>query len=1056
MTVRVVCRPDRRDLGEPRVLFPECLANVHVLAMLRAAAMFDAPQLIHFAIGQIQGCLEPSPAERAAAHELFVVCGTGSAVAPMLTGRGTIRDSIDGFQSVTAAVTDVLRKHGSTTAKGSLGNLSLSTIAIRVVTEVIQPVMTRWVPEYESHVAVIVAARPGTSVMECEAEWALAPLCRAELKALKAPLRDFQYLLMRIAGIAADDVLTLPASRVLNRTAVPAAVAPQGAHPRATMVRWLNIHEMIKLGAARRRARHDPPATPVTGPFMPTASFHAGKGEDFVADYVSDLGDGFDPTMAVAWQIGRRAIHLPDDPNEEFPSPPTSLRRAQLLVMGGDQVYPSATAERYAQQTALPYCVAWEPGAEPAEPPTVVAIPGNHDRLGGIEHFDRVFTGNSTFAGRWQTPQSRRYWSIQLPQGWWMWGIDTALDDTIDAAQLAYFTDAATALRRGDRVIVCTPVPMWQLRQNHIEAYVDIRSQLEPIVARQRAGMPLWLSGDSHFFAVYQQLTDPDGEVHITAGGGGAFLQPTHTLSERIPLERGTAEFGLRAAWPTRTDSSRLGAGVGNLADPRNWGWVAGSAVVHLLFAGLAAVRGGAVSQLVSVTGSAPVRAAAWTVATPAVWVFVALLAVAGRYAVKANSRESRLRAAGRTMGAALGAVLALTFVVVAAARRWVDATPPWWLTLLSAVAGGVLTAGVFFGGSKFIHRRIKANDTMVFSGARSTRFKHFLRLRIDQQGDLTVYAIGLDPVGTGWFTAVTKTGVVPPPDPAGPPQLHYIWGRRFPKFEPPAVRVVISISRATKDEPANGPLARLFHDLCVRLIEGGHTVIYGGAPGYDFTAELHEIETRRHADNPNAPRHLLNYVPAYLWGDTDQSPDAPLRAIRVPRESGGGDPTGDPTEVSPTVRIMRDLTSMREKSTVDATVRVCIGGDPQPGTPGTRLAPGVIEEAYISLTRRQPVLIAGGFGGACELLARSLLNTLDAGEVETFADHFHRVDGDAPRAGVAGITGMVSAFGSIARLDNRLTDGENRELLTTSDPAAALELIMRSIDRIARLAPRG
>ena len=32
-----------------------------------------------------------------------------------------------------------------------------------------------------------------------------------------------------------------------------------------------------------------------------------------------------------------------------------------------------------------------------------------------------------SFAGHWKVEQSRLYWSVKLPQGWWLWGIDTGL-----------------------------------------------------------------------------------------------------------------------------------------------------------------------------------------------------------------------------------------------------------------------------------------------------------------------------------------------------------------------------------------------------------------------------------------------------------------------------------------------------------------------------------------------------------------------------------------------------------------------------------------------------
>ena len=52
-------------------------------------------------------------------------------------------------------------------------------------------------------------------------------------------------------------------------------------------------------------------------------------------DFVADLGDGFDATYSVASVLAAPSI----EPVEGLPLP-----RAELLVMGGDQVYPAASS----------------------------------------------------------------------------------------------------------------------------------------------------------------------------------------------------------------------------------------------------------------------------------------------------------------------------------------------------------------------------------------------------------------------------------------------------------------------------------------------------------------------------------------------------------------------------------------------------------------------------------------------------------------------------------------------------------------------------------------
>jgi hypothetical protein len=64
-------------------------------------------------------------------------------------------------------------------------------------------------------------------------------------------------------------------------------------------------------------------------------------------DFVADLADGFDSTYAVASLLARKELTVDGH----------TLPRGQLLVMGGDEVYPKATRRAYTNQLHQPY--AW-------------------------------------------------------------------------------------------------------------------------------------------------------------------------------------------------------------------------------------------------------------------------------------------------------------------------------------------------------------------------------------------------------------------------------------------------------------------------------------------------------------------------------------------------------------------------------------------------------------------------------------------------------------------------------------------------------------------------
>src|SRR6266478_359433 len=62
-------------------------------------------------------------------------------------------------------------------------------------------------------------------------------------------------------------------------------------------------------------------------------------------DFVADLGDGFDATFAVASLLAKETIEVNDH----------VTRRGQILVMGGDEVYPLASGKAYQEQLRDPY-----------------------------------------------------------------------------------------------------------------------------------------------------------------------------------------------------------------------------------------------------------------------------------------------------------------------------------------------------------------------------------------------------------------------------------------------------------------------------------------------------------------------------------------------------------------------------------------------------------------------------------------------------------------------------------------------------------------------------
>jgi DNA repair exonuclease SbcCD nuclease subunit len=67
--------------------------------------------------------------------------------------------------------------------------------------------------------------------------------------------------------------------------------------------------------------------------------------------------------------------------------------RGQVLIMGGDEIYPNASQEAYQWQLRDPYDWAFpDPNPGLLRGPPVYAIPGNHDWYDGLVQFLALFS----------------------------------------------------------------------------------------------------------------------------------------------------------------------------------------------------------------------------------------------------------------------------------------------------------------------------------------------------------------------------------------------------------------------------------------------------------------------------------------------------------------------------------------------------------------------------------------------------------------------------------------------------------------------------------------
>jgi hypothetical protein len=198
--------------------------------------------------------------------------------------------------------------------------------------------------------------------------------------------------------------------------------------------------------------------------------------------------------------------------------------------MGGDEVYPTPTPERYERRLVGPYAAAlpYDRTMKNEARPKLYAIPGNHDWYDGLGAFMNLFSAGEHL-GNWHMPQQRSCFALALPFRTWLIAVDVQLFSDTDTAQIDAFLKLK-GLSPGDRVILCSPEPDWQYRAPNVRGEKAAPRNLDRLrAALERNGLTivLQLAGDQHH---YRRQSDDADETHlVTAGGGGAFLHPTHT-----------------------------------------------------------------------------------------------------------------------------------------------------------------------------------------------------------------------------------------------------------------------------------------------------------------------------------------------------------------------------------------------------------------------------------------------------------------------------------------------------------------------------------------------
>ncbi|KAL7520746.1 hypothetical protein ACHAWX_005456 [Stephanocyclus meneghinianus] len=383
----------------------------------------------------------------------------------------------------------------------------------------------------------------------------------------------------------------------------------------------------------RRREDNDTPTTP-DGVFnFANSRRHIGRltsGDNaeagFWFDFMSDCGDGFNSSYQISRCLAQPFLAVTTQCSTSKRREMRTLPRGKILVLGGDLAYPDPTPESYESRLFRTFEDALMPPEEfrkehisihkPALPvkswampyngkreiseeekkcpesysgssvngslssypgPVAFAIPGNHDWFDGLATYTRYILSRDWLGG-WLMPQETSYFAIELPRGWWILGMDLALDNDINIEQFGFFADLAeNSIKHDDNVIIVTHIPFWVLT-NYENYPVEPETHLNELMQTHLSGrVRLRLAGDLHHYTRHMPFTPVQNKdvkslsnttnsnassknepVLIVSGGGGAFLHPTHCFRDEIKVGKDKQKYVRVAAYPSVKVSQHL------------------------------------------------------------------------------------------------------------------------------------------------------------------------------------------------------------------------------------------------------------------------------------------------------------------------------------------------------------------------------------------------------------------------------------------------------------------------------------------------------------------
>lgn len=478
-------------------------------------------------------------------------------------------------------------------------------------------------------------------------------------------------------------------------------------------------------------------------------------------DYVACTGDGWNSTYSIASTLAAPCLSVRGFESDDSLFT-VETKRGNILILGGNFAYPRP--DEYERRLIFPFEAASPREAD--SPFDVFALPGDRDRDDGLSVFSKIFCSKRQFAG-WRSAQENSYFALKLPHGWWLLGTDIPIYGEIDKKQADYFQELSARMREEDRVILCNTEPHWifaniyqpssRINENNLAIF-------ESLILRKQVNV--YISGGFHYYSRHEA----DNRIQkITSGGGGAFLDPTHS-SDISSLPGG---YELKQLYPSKNISKKLSwrLFLFPLLNP-TFGMIC--ALMYLftwLFVSRDVGRMNFSQALRMIVESATL--------TPSVLLWMMLFTFGFLLFTQTHSGLYRLIGGSFHAMAHLGAIFFIGWIAAYVSTDLLDfqfrSIEQMQFLSITVMSFGWVVGSLIVGVYLFVSLNVfgrHANE--AFAALAIPDWKHFIRMKIDSNGSLTIFPIGIRRVPRKWKPA--PDGIVPtllPDDPrASKPEL--------------------------------------------------------------------------------------------------------------------------------------------------------------------------------------------------------------------------------------------------------------------------------------------